>query len=36
MSSNTARVATGRRGPGFLSGLVSDGSWEGGGASCAV
>lgn len=36
MSSNTARVATGRRDPGFPSTLVSDGSREGGGASCAV
>ncbi|MGX1372462.1 hypothetical protein RKD19_007821 [Streptomyces canus] len=36
MSSNSARVATGRRDPGSLSRPGSDGSWEGGGVSCAV
>jgi hypothetical protein len=36
MSSNSARVATGRRDPGFPSRLPADRSWEGGGASCAV
>lgn len=36
MSSNSALAATGRRDPGSPSRLVTDGSWEGGGASCAA
>jgi hypothetical protein len=35
MSSNSARVAAGRRGPGFPSRLTAD-FREGGGVSCAV
>jgi hypothetical protein len=36
MSTNSARVATGRREPGAPSPLVTDGFWEGGGVACAV